>query len=83
MANNHWLTDPRTMKLKLTCTLFFACFVTLFSGCSSLRKSDPGDQDYFQKKSRRSMGEKVSDWWDNSKKREDKKFDRMFDRATG
>lgn len=71
------------MKSKLTCTITFACFIALFSGCSSLRKDEPEDDDYFQKKDRRSMGEKVSDWWDRSRERENEKFDRMFDRATG
>ncbi|MDA0812526.1 MAG: hypothetical protein O3C21_09095 [Verrucomicrobia bacterium] len=72
------------MKPRLACSIVFAATVFASSGCGTTKKNADNDgiyNDYEKKK--RSMSEKMSDWMDRSRERENEKFKRMFDRATG
>ncbi|MCB1097377.1 MAG: hypothetical protein R3F19_01250 [Verrucomicrobiales bacterium] len=71
------------MKSRLACTIVFAATVLALSGCGSTHKKDNDDfyDDYGKRK--KSMSERMSDWMDRSRERENEKFERMFDRASG
>ena len=71
------------MESKLACSFVFAVSVLIFSGCSSTRNKVDDDDGGFYGNPKRSMGEKIGDWWDRSREREENKFERMFDSATG
>jgi uncharacterized lipoprotein len=72
------------MKLRLACSIVFAATVFALSGCGTTRKNADTDDIYDDYgKTKKSMGEKMSDWMDRSRERENEKFKRMFDRATG